>query len=120
MTTHVDEKIYGNVMEVHLNGKLTKEDYARFVPDTEELIRQHDKIRLLVMLDDFRGWNAGGLWEDIKWDVRHFNHVERIAIVGEKEWEKWMTNFCKPFTTATVRYFEQGEVAEARAWVEGD
>ena len=23
MTTHIDEKIYGNVMEVHLNGKLT-------------------------------------------------------------------------------------------------
>ena len=28
-------------MEVHLNGKLTKEDYAYgFVPDTEELIQR--------------------------------------------------------------------------------
>jgi hypothetical protein len=119
MTTHVDEKIYGNVMEVHLNGTLTKEDYARFVPDTEELIREHDKIRLLIMLDDFQGWNAGGLWEDIKWDVKHFNHIERIAVVGEKKWEKWMTGFCKPFTTAEIRYFETGETAEARAWLKG-
>ena len=118
MTTHVDEKIYGNVMEVHLNGKLTKDDYARFVPDTEELIRQHEKIRLLVMMDDFHGWNAGALWEDIKWDAKHFNHVERIAIVGEKQWEKWMTGFCKPFTTAKVKYFELGQIAQARTWIE--
>ncbi len=119
MTTHVDEKIYGNVMEVHLNGTLTKEDYARFVPDTEELIREHDKIRLLIILDGFEGWNAGGLWEDIKWDAKHFNHIERIAIVGEKKWEKWMASFCKPFTTAKVRYFDEEETAhaQARAWL---
>jgi len=120
MTTHVDEKIYGNVMEVHLSGKLTREDYARFVPDTEELIWQHDKIRLLVMLDDFHGWNAGALWEDIKWNAQHFNHVECIAVVGEKQWHRWMAGFCKPFTTATIRYFEHSQLAEARAWVEGD
>ncbi len=119
MTTHVDEKIYGNVMEVHLNGKLTKEDYDRFVPETEELIRQHEKIRLLVILDDFHGWGeASALWEDIKWDARHFNHVERIAVVGEERWQKWMCGFCKPFTTATVKYFDQGEVAQARSWIE--
>jgi hypothetical protein len=117
MTTHVDEKIYGKVMEIHLNGTLTKEDYARFVPDTEELIRQHDKIRMLVIMDNFHGWNVGALWEDIKWDARHFNHVERIAVVGEAKWQEWMTSFCKPFTTATVRYFEHGQLPEARAWL---
>ena len=120
MTTHCDEKIYGNVMEVHLNGTLTKEDYARFVPDTEELIREHDKIRLLIILDGFQGWTAGGLWEDIKWDAKHFNHIERIAVVGEKKWQKWMAGFCKPFTTAEVRYFDEEETAQARAWLQGN
>jgi len=118
MTTHVDEKIYGKVMELHLNGTLTKEDYARFVPDTEELIRQHDKIRMLVIMDDFHGWDAGALWEDIKWDCKHFNHVERIAAVGDKRWQKWMTGFCKPFTTATVQFFTHDQLLEARAWLE--
>ncbi|MDR3401531.1 MAG: STAS/SEC14 domain-containing protein [Chthoniobacter sp.] len=118
MTTHVDEKIYGKVMEIHLNGTLTKDDYERFVPDTEALIEQHDKIRMLVVMDDFHGWDAGALWEDIKWDAKHFNHVERIAAVGDKQWQKWMTSFCKPFTTAKVRYFEHHQMPEARAWLE--
>jgi hypothetical protein len=117
MTTHVDEKIYGNVMEVHLNGTLTRDDYARFVPDTEALIREHKKIRLLVILDDFHGWDAGALWEDIKWDAKHFDHVERIAFVGETKWQEWMANFCKPFTTARVRYFDHDQIVEARAWL---
>ena len=117
MTTHVDEKIYGKVMEVHLNGTLTKEDYSRFVPDTEALIESHEKIRMLVIMEDFHGWDAGALWEDIKWDMKHFNHVERVAAVGDKKWEKWMCGFCKPFTTAKVRYFEMHELPEARAWL---
>jgi hypothetical protein len=57
------------------------------------------------------------LWQDIKWDLKHFNHVERLAIVGEKAWHKWMASFCKPFTTAEVRYFTLDELDAARAWI---
>ena len=117
MTTHVDEKIYGKVMEIRMNGTLTKEDYARFVPDTEEMIEQHEKINMLIVIDDFHGWDAGAMWEDIKWDAKHFNHVERIAVVRDQQWQKWMTHFCKPFTTAQVRCFEPGQEVEARAWL---
>jgi hypothetical protein len=62
MTTHVDEVVHGKVLEVRLGGKLTSEDYARFVPAAEALIRQHGKIRILVILEDSHGWNAGALW----------------------------------------------------------
>ncbi|MGB8169591.1 MAG: STAS/SEC14 domain-containing protein [Chthoniobacteraceae bacterium] len=120
MTTHVDEAIHGKVLEVHLSGKLTSEDYAKFVPDAEALIQKHGKIRILAMLDAFHGWNAGALWEDIKWDARHFKHVERIAVVGEKKWHRWMVGFCKPFTSAEVRYFEHDQLAAARLWVEAE
>ena len=67
---------------------------------------------------DFHGWTAGALWEDIKFDVRHFRDIERLALVGEKKWEKGMAVFCKPFTTAKVRYFERAKADEARAWLQ--
>ena len=28
-----------------------------------------------------------------------------------------MSLFCKPFTTAKIRYFDHGAIAEARAWL---
>jgi hypothetical protein len=71
MSVELKELDNGRLLEVHLTGKLVKEDYET-------------------------------LWEDIKFDVKHFNDIERLAITGENKWEKGMAAFCKPFTTAKV------------------
>jgi len=107
----------GTLLVVRMSGKLHKSDYAHFVPVVEEAVGKHGKIRMLVQMHNFHGWDAGGLWEDLKFDVKHFNDIERLAIVGEKTWEKWMTMFCKPFTTASIQYFPADQSAEARRWV---
>jgi hypothetical protein len=119
MPLHLSEEIRGKVLEVHVTGKLERQDYEKFVPDTERLIRQYGKIRVLMLMRDFQGWDAGALWEDIKWDAKHFNEVERVAMVGEKKWQEWLAVFCKPFTRAKVRYFDHEKLDVARAWVEG-
>jgi hypothetical protein len=116
-TDHVDELIHGKILEVDLHGKLSREDFERITPETEKLIRRHGKIRILVTMHDFDGWDAGALWEDLKWDVKHFNDVERLAMVGEESWQKWMVGFCKPFTTAEVRYFPFARLDDAHEWL---
>ena len=117
MSVELKELNGGKLLEVRLTGKLAKEDYNHFVPAVERLVKQHGKIRLLVEMHDFHGWTAGALWEHIKFDVKHFGDIERLAIVGEPKWEKGMAAFCKPFTAATIRYFDHLKADEARAWV---
>ena len=68
---------------------------------------------------DFHGWTAGGLWEDLKFDLRHFRDIERLAMVGDKQWEQGVSVFCRPFTTAKVRYFDEAAIQEARTWLAG-
>jgi hypothetical protein len=58
------------------------------------------------------------LWEDTQFDMRHFNDIERLALVGETRWQQGMAVFCRPFTTAKVRYFDHSELAKARQWIE--
>lgn len=41
-------------------------------------------------------------------------------IAGENKWQKGMAVFCKPFTTATVRYFDHSQLPEARQWIEAE
>ena len=106
------------LMEVHVTGKLEKADYEAFVPEVEQFIRDNGKIRMLVGLHDFHGWTAGALWEDVKFDAKHFNDVERLAIVGETKWESGMAKFCKAFTTASVQFFPHEEIENARAWLQ--
>lgn len=118
MALELVEKQDGKVVEVAVSGKLTKEDYDRFVPELERLVGLHGKLRVLFEMHNFHGWTAGALWEDIKFDMKHFKDIERLAMVGEKKWEKGMATFCKPFTTAKIRYFDQAEADAARAWIE--
>jgi len=107
----------GKLLVCRLSGKLEKKDYEHFGPAVAREITAQGKVRMLVDMHDFHGWTAGALWEDVKFDVKHFNHFERLAIIGDKTWEKWMASFCKPFTTASVKYFPQGHESEARAWL---
>jgi len=105
------------LIRVKLSGRLTHEDYQQFVPEMERLIEEHGKIRILMEMADFHGWEMSALWDDLKFDMKHFAHIERIAMVGETAWEKGMAVFCKPFTTAKVRYFDHTKAPEAEDWI---
>jgi hypothetical protein len=118
MATHLSEENGGKLLEVRVSGKLSHDDYQHFVPEFERLMQQHGKIRVLFEMTDFHGWEAGALWDDIKFDLKHFSDIERLAMVGEKRWEKGMSLFCRPFTTATIRFFD--DIEQARAWLSGN
>jgi hypothetical protein len=135
-TEHLGEAIHDNVLEVDLHGRLTRADYEWFGAEADKLIARHGKIRILITVHDFEGWEASAVWQDIKWNVLHFHQVERLAIVGGKviegaervgafeiqyrrrvHWHKWVTNLLKPFTNTDVRYYGLEELEQARAWV---
>ena len=105
------------MLEVQVSGKLAHEDYLHFAPEFERLINKHGKLRVLFNMVDFHGWEAAALWDDIKFDLKHFSDIERLAMVGGKTWEKWMAGFCKPFTTAEVRFFDAAQSEDARTWL---
>jgi hypothetical protein len=110
----------GKLLHVKVTGKLTKEAYEAFAPVVDEQIEEHGKIRILFEMHDFHGWTAGALWEDLKFDFKHWKEIERLAIVGESKWEAGMAAFCKPFTSATIQYFDHAKLDEAQAWIAQD
>ncbi len=102
---------------VHVSGNLTRADYERFVPEFERLVRQHGKLRLLFDTTDFHGLEAAAIWEEIKFDVKHFADIERCAMVGAKQWQHVMTVLSKPFMKAKLQYFDHTDIADARKWL---
>jgi hypothetical protein len=106
-----------NVLGFRLSGKLHDEDYKKFVPAIDAALAQQGKVRLLAQFHDFHGWDLHALWDDIKFSTTHCTKIDRIALVGEKTWEKWMATVCKPFTMAKVRYFDAAQVDQALAWL---
>lgn len=118
MAIELKEERGGKLLEVHVSGKLTTEDYERFIPAVELLIKQHGPIDILFEMSDFHGWEPGAIWEDTKFAFKHISDIRRLAVVGGKKWQQWMTVVCKPFTKATIRYFDHAEIVQARGWME--
>jgi hypothetical protein len=42
-------------------------------------------MRVLFDMSASHGWEAGALWEDIKFDIKHFADIDRLAMVGDKK-----------------------------------
>ena len=117
MPLHFHEEPSGTILTVHVSGTLTAADYEHFVPEVDRLVRQDGPLRVLFDMTGLHGWTAGALWADTKFAAHHFHDIDRLAVVGDKKWQEGMAAFCKPFTKATVRYFDHADSARARAWL---
>lgn len=118
MPIKLEEENGGKLLAVHVSGKLASTDYEHFAPEFERLVSLHGKLRVMFEMTDFHGWTAGALWEDTKFAMHHFKDIERLAVVGEKKWQEGMATFCKPFTKATVKYFDHSDDTKARKWLD--
>ena len=108
------DKVFG----FRLRGRLSITEYQDFLPILNELIRDQGRISLFVELEDFRGWDWESAKEDYRFGIANQEHFERVAIVGEKAWQRWMTALANPFVTSEVRYFDRSEQQEAWDWLE--
>ena len=117
MSVEVKDSPRGNVIAIAVTGRLDGKDYDAFVPLVEAAIKEHGKIRFLLEMHDFHGWAASALWADIKFDWKHFGDIERVAMIGDSKWEHGMAIFCRPFTRAKIRYFQESEREQALMWV---
>lgn len=116
MAIELNENTEQHLLEVKASGKLSAEDYHNFEPAVEQLI-ESGKIKILFEMHDFHGWEMGAMWEDIKFATKHCRDVEKIAMIGDQKWEKWMSMICKPFTMSKIKYFDDGQQDEARQWL---
>ena len=117
MPIQLDEENCGKILVLQASGTLVKADYEHFVAEFERLVRHHGKLQVFFDMTGLHGWEPGALWEDIKFDSKHFADIERFAMVGENKWQQGMATFCKPFTAATIRYFDYAHATEARRWL---
>jgi SpoIIAA-like len=105
------------ILGFQIRGRLHEEDYRQFVPVIEAATKAQGQIRLLAEFHDFHGWDLHALWDDVKFAIRHCRDIERVALVGEKEWNRWMAKVCMPFTMAKVKYFDTSEIESAWMWL---
>ena len=101
------------------SGKLTDNDYKKFLmPQVRQALELYPSIRLLFSLEGFRGWELQAAWDDLIFALEINNRVDRLAVIGDQAWERWMAQLAAPFTYGEVQYFDLSQQQQAWQWLE--
>ncbi|KXJ49834.1 STAS/SEC14 domain-containing protein [Neptuniibacter pectenicola] len=109
----------GDIIVLQANESLTQDDYTQtFIPLFEHVKNTHPTVRLLITFaPGFEGFEAGALWEDLKFGSTHANDFYRIAIVGGSEWMEWISNVAECFMDGEIRHYKITQLLEALRWI---
>lgn len=107
-----------DIIVLRASGQLRAREYDDAIPEIEHALKlAKGPLRVLIRLEDFRGWTIPGLWQELKFDIRHRNDFDRVAVICESRLEEWGTRLATPFFDATIRYFRPEQEDEAMAWL---
>ena len=116
MITYSEDSARG-IVEMTLDGKVTRESFDEIAGKLGPLMDAQGKIGILKRIVSFGGIEPSALWEDFKFVYRHLRHVGAVAVVADKKWIEVWVKLASPFFKAESRFFEEDEVDEARDWL---
>jgi hypothetical protein len=105
----------GNVVGYKAIGVITASDYLKLEPEVRDLVEKGGNVRMLIDLTEFQ-WEKLEAWlQDLEFGYEFHNKIQKMAIVGDKTWEKWMSHLAKPFYARSVKFFHSDEINNAWA-----
>lgn len=113
-----------SIIATRANDLLGIHDYEKIHPLIHNIINAGKKVRWYFEMEDNSLSGSTGFWEDgiieTNYGSMNFTHsedIEKIAIVGNKKWETLMRSVMKPFSKASVMYFDTGDKEKAVEWI---
>jgi hypothetical protein len=107
-----------DIYVLRISGILKRSEFAA---EQSALARQIDsgsKPRLLVILENFEGWERGADWNDLDFMISHGGKISKIAVVAEPRWETLALAFAGAgVRRAPVNFFPPNELEQARRWL---
>ncbi|WP_321289988.1 STAS/SEC14 domain-containing protein [uncultured Sunxiuqinia sp.] len=106
-----------NLIAIRINGEVKKVDYDMITPLIDGRVKDYGKIKMYIEIESIDGIKPSAFKEDLKTYIRHFNHIEKIAVVGRSKWEKLWSNLASPFVSGQIKYYDHAEVSDAVKWI---
>lgn len=112
ITPHYDESI----LEVKIDGKVTKQDIEKFETHYKEAKNDNEKVSLLLEVENIN-YSLDGLTEDMKFDMKHWNDFDKIAVVSDKKSIELGSKLPKVLPSLDVEHFSFSEKNQAMNWL---
>ena len=112
------ERESGDVWVLPISGLLRKSEQDTVQAAVVRDLEAGNTAKLLVIAEDFRGWEPGADRGDMTFLVKRGDQITKIAVVADSKWEiSFMAFAGAGFRRAPVKFFPSGQTAKARAWL---
>jgi len=103
---------------LRVGGELKKSELDAVQSEFVEKIAGPGTVKLLVLLENFSGWERSEAWGDTDFFFSHRNDFEKIAVVGDPKWEAQVLAFTGAgLRKGPVKFFPEAGESDARAWL---
>ncbi len=103
---------------ISVQGIFTFDDLKEVEKSAREQIDRNQKVKLLVLAEDFTGWGKEGDWGDLTFMYEYDSCIEKIAVVAEANWKEQMLMYLGAGRRkAEVKFFFYDEEEDARDWL---
>lgn len=107
-----------NLALFHVSGQLGKDEYEKIQSEIESIIHKVGQIKILVILDDFLGWQTATGWEGTSTESID-PYISKMAIVGDEKWRDLATVFTlKGLRPVPIEYYNTTDESTAREWLD--
>ncbi len=108
-----------NFVALQISGKLEKEDFVHVMPQLESAMSTRGPLRVVIVLDDFRGFAPSGALQELTFDLKHRKDFKKVAVVGARFWDRVTFRLMRTLFRGKVRFFDKEKegVEEAKRWV---
>jgi hypothetical protein len=108
----------GDLSVIRISGLLKKSEMDAALAAEARKWGPSTRIKALVMVEDFEGFERGADWGDISFLIKHDHQIDKIAIVADPKWEIEILTFAGAgFRQGQVKSFPAKQLAQARAWL---
>lgn len=78
------------------------------------------RVRLLLAVEsEIHGRSPESLFENLQFLKMHADHIDRIAILGRRSWERTYVGLFGLFSGIEIGYFNRSDAVDAIRWLQG-
>jgi len=106
------------ILHARISGIMRAADMKSLQSAFMDLFRHGIKVRLLVTLENFKGWEKEADWGDVDFQIAHGNDIEKIAFVGDEKWKDDAFAFVgKGLRSTQIEFFPAASAKDAEIWI---
>ncbi|MDP2203296.1 MAG: STAS/SEC14 domain-containing protein [Methylicorpusculum sp.] len=111
-------KIDGDVITVHIRSVMRFADQKALQDVAIDFIRRGLYPRVLVIAEDFEGWEKSEEWGNDDFLLEFGNQIVKIAIVTDERWKDPVLMFTgKGLRSTEIECFDPSSLDAAKQWL---